>query len=139
MVRIFLTNSIGPSLVMKHFLPKLCANEKAVFAAISARVGSITDNSLGGWYSYRASKAALNMIIKTASIEVQRKRPEAIVVGLHPGTVVSNLSAPFKSSVPERSLFSPELSASYLLKVLDDLSSDDSGNCFAWDGVTIPA
>jgi NAD(P)-dependent dehydrogenase (short-subunit alcohol dehydrogenase family) len=139
MTQMFLTNSIGPALVMKHFLPKLCRKEKAMFAAISARVGSISDNALGGWYSYRASKAALNMIIKTTSIEAKRKNPDSIIVGLHPGTVNSDLSAPFTSGVPEGSLFSPQLSASHLLNVLDSLSSEDTGCCFAWDGSAIPA
>lgn len=114
-------NTIGPALVAKHFLPLLAKNRKTIFAALSARVGSIGNNHLGGWYAYRASKAALNMIIKTLSLELARRNPNAICVGLHPGTVDTPLSKPFQSGVAQRKLFSPRQSARYLLNVLDGL------------------
>lgn len=130
----FRVNSIGPALVAKHFLPLLASDGKSVFAALSARVGSIEDNELGGWYAYRASKAALNMVIKTLSIELARRNPRAICVGLHPGTVDSALSRPFQSGVPEGRLFQPAQAARALLTVIDGLSPGDSGGLFAWDG-----
>ena len=135
----FLLNTIGPALVAKHFLPTLARDKRAIFAALSARVGSISDNRLGGWYAYRAAKAALNMFIKTASIEIARTRKQAIVVSLHPGTVASKLSEPFQQRVPEGKLFTPEYSASQLLRVLEGLSPADSGKAFAWDGKEIPS
>lgn len=127
-------NTIGPALVMKHFLPLLNKKDRSVFAALSARVGSISDNRLGGWYSYRASKAALNMLIKSASIEMKRKNTQAILVGLHPGTVDSGLSKPFQKNVPKEKLFSPEQSISQLVKVLEEVSIEETGKCFAYDG-----
>lgn len=131
-------NAIGPALVAKHFLPLLGTNRKSAFAALSARVGSIGDNRLGGWYAYRASKAALNMILKTLAIELARKNASAICVGLHPGTVDTGLSGPFQRGVPEGKLFAPRRSAHSLLKVLDSLSPKQSGQVFAWDGQSIP-
>ncbi|ACD30464.1 SDR family NAD(P)-dependent oxidoreductase [Francisella tularensis] len=133
-IELFKANTIFPALVAKHFIPKLAKDTKSIFAAISARVGSISDNQLGGWYAYRASKAALNMFIKTASIETKRLNPNAVIVRLHPGTVDSHLSEPFQARVPEGKLFTPEYSASKLIEVLDGLKADDSGKCFAWDG-----
>ena len=112
-------------------------NGKTVFAALSARVGSIGDNRLGGWTSYRASKAALNMVIRTLAIEHARRRPESILVGLHPGTVDTNLSAPFQRNVPQENLFTPAVSASHLLRVIDKLDARDTGGFFAWDGQAI--
>ncbi|MEM9404221.1 MAG: SDR family NAD(P)-dependent oxidoreductase [Pseudomonadota bacterium] len=138
MADVFAVNTIGPALVAKHFLPTLRRGHKTVFAALSARVGSIGDNRLGGWTSYRASKAALNQILKTLSIEQFRRRPESIVVGLHPGTVDTGLSKPFQKRVPDNKLFTPEASAAYLLNVLDELDTKDSGQVFAWDGSPIP-
>ncbi len=138
MERVFRVNTVGPALVAKHFLPLLARDRKAVFAALSARVGSISDNELGGWHAYRASKAALNMLIKTLSIELARRRPEALCVGLHPGTVDTALSKPFQSGVPAGRLFPAETSARHLLGVLDRLGPDDSGQLFAWDGTRIP-
>ncbi|MDX2412612.1 MAG: SDR family NAD(P)-dependent oxidoreductase [Woeseiaceae bacterium] len=133
LAKVFAINVTGPALVAKHFLPTLRKDSKSVFAALSARVGSIGDNRLGGWYSYRASKAALNMLLKTLSIEQARQWPQAVIVGLHPGTVNTELSAPFtKRTAPEK-LFSPEISAGHLLKVLDGLTPEDSGGVFAWD------
>ena len=102
-------------------------------------MGSISDNRLGGWYAYRASKAALNMIIRTASIELARRNPQSIIVGLHPGTVDSALSRPFRKSVPEVKLFSPEFAAGKLLDVIAGLQPSDSGGCFDWAGEAIPA
>lgn len=132
--RLFQANSILPAMVAKHFIPKLHRDKPVIFAALSARVGSISDNRLGGWYAYRASKAALNMIIKTAAIDLNRRNKQAIVVGLHPGTVDSELSAPFQKNVPVDKLFSPEQAANYLLDVLSRLSPNQSGKCIAWDG-----
>ena len=129
---------IGPALVAQAFLPKLAKNKKTIFAALSARVGSISDNRLGGWHSYRASKAALNMLIKNFSIEVARKNKQAIIVGLHPGTVDSRLSKPFQKNVKPEHLFSADYSAKKLLQVIDQLTVKDSGGCFAWDGKKIP-
>lgn len=123
-----------PALIAKHLLPKLNKDHPAIFAALSARVGSISDNQLGGWYAYRASKAALNMIIKNAAIEVGRRNRKAIVVGLHPGTVDSDLSKPFQGNVADGKLFTPEDSAQKLLEVLRSLGPEQTGKCFAWDG-----
>jgi len=134
---VFEVNTITPALIAKHFLPKLNKQQTSIFAALSARVGSISDNRLGGWYSYRASKAALNMVIKTASIEVKRRNKHAIIVGLHPGTVDSNLSKPFQRNVPEGDLFTPEYSANKLLDVLDNLTLEQTGKCFAFDGTEV--
>lgn len=134
----FQINTIGPALVAKHFLPLLAKDRKSAFAVLSARVGSIEDNGLGGWYAYRASKAALNMTIKTLSIELARRNPMALCVGLHPGTVDTALSAPFQSDVPEAKLFSPSQSTGYLLSVLNNLSAKDTGRLYAWDGSPIP-
>jgi len=104
---------------------------------LSARVGSIADNRLGGWVSYRSSKAALNMILKTLSIEYARRFPDAVIAGLHPGTVDSALSAPFQRRVPEDKLFSPAQSVGYMLSVIDRLTPADTGGFFAWDGASI--
>lgn len=137
MSEVFYANTIGPALLAKHFLPAMRRNGKSVFAVLSARVGSISDNRLGGWVSYRASKAALNMVVKTLSIEHARRRPESIVVALHPGTVDTALSKPFSAGVAEGSLFTPQHSAACLLRVIDALKVADSGGFFAWDGKTI--
>ena len=135
--RVLYTNAVAPALVAKHFLPALRSRAKTVFAALSARVGSISDNRLGGWASYRTSKAALNMLLRTFAIEHARSRPHSIIAALHPGTVATRLSAPFQTRVPKRQLFSPEKSASHLLSVIDKLSPEDSGGFFAWDGSAI--
>lgn len=135
----FLINCIGPALVMKHFLPKLKRGERVVCAALSARVGSISDNGLGGWTAYRASKAALNMVIKNAAIETGRRNKDAVIAGLHPGTVETDLSAPFRSNVKESKLFTPDYSAGKLLEVIDNLTPADTGKVFAWDGQEVPA
>ncbi len=130
----FEINTVGPAMTAKYFVPLLRRDEKAVFAALSARVGSISDNRLGGWYAYRASKAALNMVLKTLAIEIGRRFKKQIIIGLHPGTVDTDLSKPFQGNVPEGKLFTPEFSAESLLKVVDGLSADDSGNLFDWAG-----
>ena len=135
--RVFEVNTITPALIAKYFLPKLNKEKLSVFSALSARVGSISDNQLGGWYAYRASKAALNMIIKNAAIEVGRRNKQAIIVGLHPGTVDSDLSKPFQGNVADGQLFTPEYSAEKLLSVLENLSVEQTGKCFAWDGKEI--
>jgi NAD(P)-dependent dehydrogenase (short-subunit alcohol dehydrogenase family) len=135
--RAFAINTIGPALVAKHFLPLLPRNGRSVFAILSARVGSISDNRTGGWHAYRASKAALNMIVRNLSIELARSHPEAIAVALHPGTVDTALSAPFQRNVAEGKLFTPDYSAQRLLSVIDTLVPSDSGNLFAWDGERI--
>ncbi len=126
--KLFQINSIGPMLVMKHFAPLLSKSRKAVIACLSARVGSIEENELGGWYGYRASKAALNQFIKTTSIELTRRRPDAICVALHPGTVSSKLSEPFSKA--GLNVKSPENCAELLLKVIDQLTPQDTGGFF---------
>ena len=138
MEAVFRVNAIGPALVAKHFLPLLAQDRKSVFAALSARVGSIEDNRLGGWYAYRSSKAALNMLIKTLSIELNRLNPSALCVGLHPGTVNTSLSKPYQGSVSKGQLFSVEQSANHLLNVLNSLQPEHSGRVFAWDGKPVP-
>ena len=136
--RAFAVNTTGPALIAKHFLPLLARDRRAVFAALSARVGSIEDNKLGGWAAYRASKAALHQVIRTCAIELARKNKSAVCVALHPGTVDTALSAPFQRGVSPEKLFTPEQSAGHLLRVVDGLQPDDSGNAFAWDGARIP-
>lgn len=138
MARLFEINTIGPALIAKHVIPRLPRQGRAVFAALSARVGSIGDNRLGGWHSYRASKAALNMLLANFAIELGRTHPEVIVAGLHPGTVDTGLSEPFQRGVPPEKLFTPEKSARCLLSVLDGLKPAQSGRIFAWDGQPIP-
>ena len=135
--KIFAVNTFGPALLLKALRPLMARDGKAVFAAISARVGSIGDNRLGGWYAYRASKAALNQIIRTAGIEFGRRNRNAIAAALHPGTTDTGLSAPFQNNVPEEKLFSVERTCGYLLDVIDGLSIEDSGGFFAWDGKRI--
>lgn len=139
MARVLAVNAIGPALIGKYFLPLLARQEKAVMAHLSARVGSISDNRLGGWTSYRAAKAAQNMIVKNAAIETARRDRQKIIVGLHPGTVDSALSAPFQGNVAEGKLFTPPQAAGYLLNVIDGLTPADSGRVFAWDGAEVPA
>jgi NAD(P)-dependent dehydrogenase (short-subunit alcohol dehydrogenase family) len=133
----FEINTIGPAMTAKYFVPLLSRDGKSVFAALSARVGSISDNRLGGWYAYRASKAALNMVLKTLSLEIGRRFKNQIIVGLHPGTVDTGLSKPFQGNVPEGKLFTPEFAAGKLLSVIDGLSAEDSGNLFDWAGEQI--
>lgn len=134
MARVFAINTTGPALVAAALLDALPREGKSVFAALSARVGSISDNRLGGWHAYRASKAALNQIIRTCSIELARKRREALIVGLHPGTVETALSEPFRGNVPDGRLFTPGYSAECLLNVIDTLTPQQSGRCFDFAG-----
>jgi NAD(P)-dependent dehydrogenase (short-subunit alcohol dehydrogenase family) len=124
----FAVNVIGPALLMKHFLPLLAPQGKSAFAALSARVGSIGDNQLGGWHSYRSCKAALNQMVHTAAIELRRSRPHAICVALHPGTVATGLSTPFAKTGLD--VQTPAQSARRLLAVLDDLPAEASGGFF---------
>lgn len=138
MAELFAVNTIGPALIAKHALPLLRRDGRAVFAALSARVGSITDNRLGGWHAYRASKAALNMLVKNLALELGRTHPQAIAVTLHPGTVDTALSEPFQRGVAEGKLFTPAFSAASLLGVLDGLTPADSGGLYAWDGARVP-
>jgi NAD(P)-dependent dehydrogenase (short-subunit alcohol dehydrogenase family) len=139
LMRDYRVNAVGPALVAKHFLPLLPRARRAVFAALSARVGSIGDNRLGGWHSYRASKAALNMILANLAIELRRTHPDAVVAGLHPGTVDTGLSRPFQRGVSPEKLFEPADAAARLLNVIDRLTPQESGGVFAWDGARIPA
>ncbi|VUD62617.1 C-factor [Thalassocella blandensis] len=134
---VFSINTFGPILLAKHFLPKLQQSSPSVFAVLGARVGSISDNRLGGWYSYRASKAALHMLIKTVSIEWQRNNSNAIIISLHPGTVDSPLSFPFQARIPKHQLFPAEKSAAHLFNVIQHLKPADTGKILAWDGSEI--
>ena len=135
--KVLLVNAIGPALIGKYFIPLLKKDIKSVFAFLSAKVGSISDNKIGGWYSYRASKAALNQIIKNFSIEIRRNNNNAIFVGLQPGTVKSFLSKPFQKNVNSQTLFTPNYSAKKLLKLIDSLDYEDSGKLFSWNGEEI--
>ncbi len=134
MQRLFYINTIAPALCAKHFIPKLHTDKKAIFGAISARVGSISDNQIGGWYSYRASKAALNMLLKNTAIETARRYKQMIIMGLHPGTVDSDLSKPFQSYVQPGKLFTPEQSATYLIDILESATPEYSGKVYDWAG-----
>lgn len=135
MARAFAINAIGPALLMKHLLPMLPREGKSVFATLSARVGSISDNRLGGWHAYRASKAALNQFVRTASIELARKNPQALCVALHPGTVESKLSAPFaKAGLDVRP---PDVAAGDLIAIIDSLTPAQSGGLYDHRGLPI--
>ncbi len=136
MAHAFAVNAIGPALLMKHLLPLLPRSGRAVFASLSAKVGSIGDNRLGGWYSYRASKAALNQLVHTAAIELARRQPQAICVSLHPGTVATRLSGPFSKSGLE--VQTPAQCAERLLATIDGLSEADSGGFFNHRGEALP-
>ena len=135
--RVFEVNAFGPLLVAKHFQGFLRHGSRSVFASLSARVGSISDNRLGGWYAYRGSKAAQNMFTKSMSIELGRIAPNAIVVGLHPGTVDTDLSKPFQRGVPPEQLQRPQAAVSALLRVLDELAPEDTGRVFDSRGAEI--
>jgi len=138
LTRVLQVNAVGPALVAKHLLPLTPRDRPSVLAALSARVGSIGDNRLGGWYAYRASKAALNMLIRTLAVEHQRTRPLGICVALHPGTVDTALSAPFQGPGLAHRLFTPEQSAAALLAVVEGLGPENNGGFYAWDGAPIP-
>lgn len=134
LARVFHVNAIGPAVAARFLLPLMRPKSRNVFAALSARVGSIGDNRLGGWVAYRSSKAALNMILRTLSIEQARRNPESIVVALHPGTVATPLSRPFTRRMPDDRLFTPDRAAARLADVIEGLGADDTGGFFAWDG-----
>ncbi|MDJ0612685.1 MAG: SDR family NAD(P)-dependent oxidoreductase [Rhizobiaceae bacterium] len=131
MAKLYELNAIGPSLLMKHFSKRMPRNERSLFATLSARVGSIGDNRLGGWYSYRAAKAALNMMMKCTAIEVARTRSQSVFASLHPGTVVTSLSEPFAAN---RERLTPEQATEYLLGVLDGLGPEESGSFWDYRG-----
>ena len=134
----FAVNAAGPLLVARHFERLLAHRDRAVFASISARVGSIGDNRLGGWYAYRGAKAAQNMFTRTLAIEWARTRRNVVCVALHPGTTDTDLSRPFQANVPPEKLFSPERTVRQLLEVIDHLGPADTGRFYAWDGTEIP-
>ncbi len=136
--RTYAVNAVGPLLVAKHFARLLQHDERAVLANVSARVGSIEDDQLGGWYGYRAAKAAQNMFTKNLSIELTRRFGKLIVLALHPGTVDTQLSAPFQRGVPEHKLFPVARAAEQLLGLVDGASAADNGAFLAWDGARIP-
>lgn len=136
MAHSFAINAIGPALLMKHFLPLLTREGKTAFVTLSAKVGSIGDNRLGGWYSYRASKAALNQLVRTAAIELKRRHPHAVCVALHPGTVDTGLSTPFaKTGLDVRT---PDAAAERLLAVIHHLQPEQSGGFINHDGTELP-
>ncbi len=136
--RVFALNAFAPVLLAKALMPQLCRGQPAVFASLSARVGSIGDNRTGGWYAYRASKAAQNQLLRTFAIEWKRRNPLGICLSLHPGTVDTPLSAPFQARVPADKLFDPDRAAAQLLKVIAASSPADTGRFVAWDGQKIP-
>ena len=139
MRKVFDLNTLGVALLIKHIIPVMPRKGRSLFASLSARVGSIGDNRLGGWYSYRASKAAQNQIIKTAAIEAARRYPDLVLTALHPGTVDSELSAPFTKRLPAtHKVFTPTYSCERLQEVLSGLDPSQSGGHFAWDGAAIP-
>ena len=138
LARAYHVNAIGPALVAQAALPKMARGRKTAFAALSARVGSIEDNRIGGWHGYRAAKAALNMLLRNLAIEHARRWPDGLVVGLHPGTVDTDLSKPFQRNVADGKLFTPERSVAAMLGVLDGLDPPDSGNVYDWKGERIP-
>jgi len=134
--KVFQVNVFGPILLVKKLLPLIKKSQGVKVAFLTARVGSISDNTLGGWHSYRSSKTALNMLIKNFSIELQRANKENIVIGIHPGTVKSNLSEPFLSNV-KHNIFSPKESVKLMTQVISKVSQEDSGKCFDFSGKTI--
>lgn len=136
MAHAFAVNATGPALLMKHVLPRLARDQRAVFATLSARVGSVEDNHLGGWYAYRASKAALNQFMRTAAIELRRQSRLSICVSIHPGTVATDLSAPFAKAGLE--LQDSARAASRILAVVEALVPDQNGGFFDHHGVPIP-
>ena len=138
LINYFKVNSIGPALLAKHLLALLKHSEPSLLATISAKIGSIGDNRIGGWYGYRASKAALNMFLKTAAIEYSRRSPNTTIVMLHPGTTDTRLSKPFQRGVPPEKLFSTERTVSQLLSVMSEVTIEDSGAFFSWDGSRLP-
>lgn len=137
LAQVYAVNTIGPALLAKHFLPIMPRTGRTVFAALSARVGSIADNRLGGWHGYRASKAALNMLVRNLAIEERRRNDRSIVVSLHPGTVDTSLSRPFQGGVQPGRLFDAERAALQLLDVIEELRPADTGKLFDYEGKEI--
>ncbi|MBB3183175.1 NAD(P)-dependent dehydrogenase (short-subunit alcohol dehydrogenase family) [Halomonas fontilapidosi] len=135
--RLYHVNAITPALLLKALQPSLKGRHPALVASLSARVGSIGDNRLGGWYAYRASKAAHNMLMKTAAVELRRLNPEACVASLHPGTTDTALSKPFQARVPDDKLFTARFVAERLLTVLDDCGPEQSGTFLDWAGEAV--
>ena len=135
--KVYNINTIGPALIGRYFIPLMNKNEKSVIAFLSARVGSISDNSLGGWYSYRSSKTALNQIVKNFSIELKRINKNAIALALQPGTVESKFSEPFKKNVSKGKLFTPDYSVELLSQVIEGSSANESGSLLSYDGKII--
>jgi len=131
MAKLYELNAIGPALLMKHFSRKMPKQDRSIFATLSARVGSVGDNRLGGWYSYRAAKAALNMMMKCTAIEIARIKPESVFVSLHPGTVKTSLSEPFAG---ERDRLTPEQTVQRLLEVIDNLRPEETGSFWDYKG-----
>jgi len=136
MAKQFQINAIGPALLMKHFCPLLARSGKSVFATLSAKVGSIGDNRMGGWYGYRAAKAALNQLVKCTAIEIGRNKRDCVCVALHPGTVDTGLSGPFAKSGLK--VQSPDEATANMLNVIDQLNAQQSGGFFAYDGTELP-
>uniref|UniRef100_A0A1A8QAB7 C-factor n=3 Tax=Nothobranchius TaxID=28779 RepID=A0A1A8QAB7_9TELE len=146
------TNTVGPLVMAKYFAPLLqkgsgafgqqpavkAKHHSGIIANITAKVGSIGDNGLGGWYSYRMSKAALNMATRNLSIELGRSRPKVVCVSIHPGTVNTDLSRPYHKNVPKEKLFSPEHSVSCLMSIINSLNIDKTGKAYSWDGTELP-
>jgi NAD(P)-dependent dehydrogenase (short-subunit alcohol dehydrogenase family) len=134
-----MSTNVAPTLLAAKWLgPLMKKNNPCLFAAISAKVGSITDNRLGGWYSYRASKAALNMVLKTLSIEWQMRYPKFCVAAIHPGTTQSNLSAPFSANLAPEQLFTAQISSNYIIATLERLTVGETGRFWSWNGEEIP-
>lgn len=138
LARVFALNAFAPILLVRALLPLLRPRLPTVLASVSARVGSIGDNRLGGWYAYRASKAAQNQLWRTLSVELRRTHPATVCVLLHPGTVKTPLSAPFRSRVPAGALLEPATCAAHLLSIVAGLTPADSGRFIAWDGRDVP-
>ena len=138
LVESFMINAIAPTLILKAFFPLLVRSDSPVIANLSAKVGSISDNRLGGWYSYRASKCALNMLTTTAALELARRNPKAVCVAIHPGTVATTLSLPFTARLPSGQTREPAVAAKQIVGVLEHLSVADSGKFLAWNGDEIP-
>ncbi len=138
MAELYRANTIGPAMIAKHFLPLLPRSRRAVFVVLSARVGSIGDNRLGGWHSYRAAKAALNMLVANFAIELKRSHPQAVVAALHPGTVDTPLSRPFQRGLPDGQVQHAIRAAASLLGTLAQFTPDQSGGLYAWDGTRLP-
>ncbi len=137
--QVFAVNTFGSAMAARHLIPRMPRDRRAIFAALSARVGSTSDNGLGGWHDYRASKAALTMLLRNYAIEMARLNPDFVCAGLHPGTVDTDLSRPFSRAVPEGKLFTPAYAADCLAGVLAGLSPEQSGMVFDWAGKPVPA